>query len=487
MNVLTAVKANKEREARQCATASSTYTNRVNSYVLKRELHKARQTYATKRRREIDRLEAVNKALQPIAQFPDKAPEMSRHANKYQRTSRTVDPGVDLAFDRATSEHEHYQPRTAEAAVAVASTSCSKPFAADLLDRHDDDGNNGGADDDDGTRGSKKQKLIGMMPDSMTFRIATNVAALVQRPALLQDFVAMRSLQRQRQDVQQERKKWERGLEAFDAQVRQLVINDVATLVHTSHLCNGEPEVFSLDVDRCRDCGRIFSFSASTFTKVCFACRQVHRTLLVAEDSTADILVFRNQRTAIVTRLDKEQVVSEQGVNGKDDKRITLPSRDRIATFRQLLQQFVTTAVMDTKEVDALKTSLVAHHIHIPSTVRMTHVTQIDSKAPCRLYRYFTGQSVPVLTQSLVDELVTRFEVIIQVAIDTNTRGAQLPSLECVAHLLLRMCGHRELATAFEIPKHSSVLNRTAEQWDRLVCAAANRNPDRKWPRVRLA
>lgn len=239
-------------------------------------------------------------------------------------------------------------------------------------------------------------------------------------------------------------------MQQWDNQARQITKESVSSLVFLNKLqVDPVTEIFCIDSDRCSKCGNVAMFNSVTHMAICKTCYSMWPVLTVTEDTSNDVIVFRN--------IPKN--VTSSGNSDAPDY-----TYERTPMYKKYLHQFAIDAppipahVMSLlyKQLSTihLLTSLKCRPTPVSNILRSNNQQKWVGHA-IRISKVFNGEPVPLLSKDIIDKLVRRFDVIVKCA---NMFDGKLPSFEFLTHVFLRAENQNHLAQSFEIHKTSSVL-----------------------------
>jgi hypothetical protein len=281
-----------------------------------------------------------------------------------------------------------------------------------------------------------------------------------------------------------------------------------ATLVQVNRLVDVKRrkiELYTLDSDRC-NCGRLYLFDSITHTNHCPGCHAVDRVLVVSEDTTNDVIVFRDQTKPAVNELANINVLVasdnavehsstvQHGDAGQDSEMDRLEvAMKRSQTIGTFLKQFcgvvIPDNVIDMVIINSSNTSLMtASRFKTTSIIELFKEKNMLMHIPHAplIHMMVTNVPVPVLTQELIDAVVSRAQIMVLASLQINQKP---PSIELSVHVLLLMENAWSQALAFKLHKTRLVIRKADARLRAVIKFARQIDPDptRTWPDVRLA
>jgi hypothetical protein len=291
-------------------------------------------------------------------------------------------------------------------------------------------------------------------------------------------------------------------ISSFDARISQLSnlghdknARHGGAIVYLSRLLGTETELLTTDEDRCRQCGRIVLFNATTFLKVCASCRVVKKVITVAEDSLNDAMLLKAARAASVSVTFEKNAMttlapSESPAARKKTK--TTLRNTKVESYGRFLLAFddnapvIPNEVLDVVYHNLCNVNLLTEARCQSSTVvnilRSADMTGFIVYAP-RIACIFNGVEVPLIDAKLRDELVSRFVVLLTVAEmgTVNKKKVRLPAFEQLTHVLLVAAGRKDMATFFELHRTRGVLNAAKQKITKLFQECAKHDEGKRY------
>lgn len=297
------------------------------------------------------------------------------------------------------------------------------------------------------------------------------------------------------------------------------VFGEVGTLVVVNNLVEIAPKLYHIDSDVCQRCGTLFMFDHNTYMRICSHCDVCVPTIFVTEDVSQDVIVSKmNTRMSSSstrgmnihqsTQPDVASVLPAQ--EGKQPKRageeaghggrrpqagqvrntqgaaLDSAKKTKIQAYTKFLQQFDSHQEEVPEEVLVLLYKQLSYvHLMSSSKCRPTPVAQILRKyghqkfvsQVTRICRVFNGQEVPVLTDQVVSNLRSRYEMLLSLGEALDIK--RYLSYELLTAVLLNLDGHHHLSQLFYQCKNPG---KSAEQRIHMILGRAQRAfPDHNW------
>ena len=225
----------------------------------------------------------------------------------------------------------------------------------------------------------------------------------------------------------------------------------IGRLVLCTRILGRQTEKFLIDQNRCVHCNVLYTFDNVTNVHVCQTCGRTVDVLFINEDTMSET-----------------QYVADMQMTGTSVSKSTEYNYVRSPLYRRYLSQFGEDLPGIPLEVMRVLYKYLSN-IHLQNSIRCrpTPVTNIlrthgfTKWAACamRITKMFNGEPIPMLSLTLIDRLVERFELIFTVA---TAQKHKLPSFEFITHILLYLEGHADLAQSFVLHKTRVVLRRIA-------------------------
>ena len=244
----------------------------------------------------------------------------------------------------------------------------------------------------------------------------------------------------------------------------------IERLVLVERLLQKPCEMFHVDPSMCKQCNVTYLFDSVTSVFTCPKCGKCQHVLFLHTDQSQDLLV-------------EKQPVTKNTQTKNTTSRASNYTRSPL--YRRYLSQFAEGGIsIPTKVMKALYQYLSMIHLQTSVRCRPTPVAALlrsngfSEWAPYAVIitKQFNGEPIPILSQTIIDRLVERFEVIFQ-ACTRNVVKQKIPSFELLTHILLFLDGHLKLAMGFSLHKSRDVVKKTITQIRNLLPILHSKSP----------
>ena len=278
------------------------------------------------------------------------------------------------------------------------------------------------------------------------------------------------------------------------------------TLVMANNLDKVAPKKYNVDVEFCTYCGVTYVFQCQTYLNVCPLCCDVRYSAFNYEEHAQEIVSNKiyaknssveqekspgpkENSSAVNAVCQKDSLIHnhEQKFCQKIDA-----STNRLSLFKKYLAQFLDTAPAIDQEVFLLLYNQISH-IHLHSTVRCkpTPVTTVLKKSrfkhlsgySVKIARMFDGLDVPVINQQMMDEMVDRYSVLINIPIE-KLYQEKLYSFEFVASIIFFAMGEFEMCKIIQQNKNKKFFNFESDTVQHIARCASVYHKKYSWARI---
>ena len=249
----------------------------------------------------------------------------------------------------------------------------------------------------------------------------------------------------------------------------------VAKLIFANRLLGRDEQVYYVDPDTCVDCANAYTFDAGRSLNICDYCGNTQKVLIIAEDVSQDILVCKHPMS--------------KGSNELADSGKKPYVYLRSPLYRRFLRQFsVDFPVIPNAVMRLLYRYLSNIHLQTSVRCRPTPIANILrakgyskwANASLRISKKFNGDPIPLFSRELSENLVSRFEIVFQVATQHGLKSS-IPCFEFTTHILLRMEKRPDLSLSFALHKTQKVLKKTMASFELVLDKVRRENSTFSW------